>query len=71
MKGFFLILGILGIILGALLLVKGNLWGAALLFAGVGLMGRPFGFSKRLKPDYDHRPDNVWEVMTRNKEENG
>ena len=69
MKILFLILGLAALIAGGILLAKGELWGAALLFAGIYLIGRPFHFSKRLRQTYDDRPDDIWEKMLDNKEE--
>ena len=69
MKILFLILGLAALIGGGILLAKGELWGAALLFAGIYLIGRPFRFSKRLRQTYDDRPDDIWEKMLDNKEE--
>ena len=69
MKILFVILGLAALIGGGILLAKGELWGAALLFAGIYLIGRPFRFSKRLRQTYDDRPDDIWEKMLDNKEE--
>ena len=69
MKAIFLILGLAAVAAGGILLAKQQLWGAALLFAGIYLMGRPFRFSKRLRQTYDDRPDDIWEKMLENKEE--
>ena len=69
MKALFLILGLAAVAAGGILLAKQQLWGAALLFAGIYLMGRPFRFSKRLRQTYDDRPDDIWEKMLDNKEE--
>ena len=69
MKALFLILGLAAVAAGGILLAKQQLWGAALLFAGIYLMGRPFRFSKRLRQTYDDRPDDIWEKMLDNREE--
>ena len=69
MKALFLILGLAAVAAGGILLAKGELWGAALLFAGIYLIGRPFRFSKRLRQTYDDRPDDIWEKMLENKED--
>ena len=64
-----LLIGVALAAAGGILLAKGILWGAALLLAGVYLVGRPFGFSKRLRQTYDDRPDDIWEKMLDNKED--
>ena len=69
MKILFVILGLAALIGGGILLANSQLWGAALLFAGIYLIGRPFRFSKRLRQTYDDRPDDIWEKMLDNKEE--
>ena len=69
MKILFMILGVLALAAGGILLAREQLWGAALLLAGIYLIGRPFRFSKRLRQTYDDRPDDIWEKMLDNKEE--
>ena len=69
MKILLVILGLAALIGGGILLAKGELWGAALLFVGIYLIGRPFRFSKRLRQTYDDRPDDIWEKMLDNREE--
>ena len=69
MKILFVILGVLALAAGGILLAREQRWCAALLLAGIYLIGRPFRFSKRLRQTYDDRPDDIWEKMLDNKEE--